>query len=89
MENRSVKELYKLTLDEFKIQMMKNNFGLCTVIFYMRVQNIIGSVEYDALANDLEKNLPQNNNLYKWPLYDRQSRIEFLENRIKELSKIN
>ena len=86
MENRSLKELYELTLKEYKKEMLLNNVGLCTAMYFIKIENLVTTTEYDSLSHDFEKNMPHTGRLYAWPLADRQSRIEFLENRIKELS---
>lgn len=88
MENRSLKELYELVLERYRWQFFEIDYryGLCSIMDQLEKLGKISFTEHSLLRLDFDSKRPNINALFSWNLNDNQARIEFLENRIKELN---
>lgn len=86
MENRSLKELYEMLKIHF-VAIYPAYRGLCTTMYELWELEKINEHEYFILKDDFDNKRPTKRyGVWSWEVTDYQSRIEFLENRIKELS---
>lgn len=82
---RSEKELWQVVLDN------QQEFcnGICLWIVFLEIEGIITTKEHDVLLMSIKNLNPilKKSDIYLWECSKIQPRIEWIENRIKQLEK--